>query len=382
MDQTTKKGFSSTVVVVVSLLSAIVGGIIALAFLPSFYPQLFIASEQVRTEEQQVIVSYEYREDDSAAIMVAEEVGPAVVGVVNYRYSRNFFTGKTELVQAGVGSGVIFDEEGYIVTNHHVVENADYIEVVLADGRKLEGNLVGHDSPYTDLAVLKIEADNLHTARFGDSDEVRVGETAIAVGNPLGLEFQNSVTKGIISNITDWVPRTELDKGYVRVFTLLQTDATINHGNSGGALVNSKGEVIGINSLKITDAENMGFAIPINLVKKITSDILEYGYVKRAWLGVSLMERQEANLRFKINAEEGVMIYNVYPDSPAHQAELKSGWFITALDGIPIDDVVDLMIILENKRVGELIDVEVIVDLETDSKETLTIELGEMPVQN
>jgi len=196
--------------------------------------------------------------DVSPVVAIAEQVGPTVVGISNRGQVQDFF-GRTTVEERGSGSGVIIDSRGYIVTNYHVIEGASEIVVSLADGRKVTGELVGSD-PRTDLAVVKIKADNLPVAVLGDSSKLKTGELAVAIGNPLGIEFARSVTVGVVS-ATD---RT-LTIGD-RQFRLIQTDAAINPGNSGGALVNSRGEIIGINSAKlvIKGVEGMGFAIPIN----------------------------------------------------------------------------------------------------------------------
>ena len=197
---------------------------------------------------------------NTPAVRAAKVVGPAVVGITNKAVARDWFNNPVET--EGVGSGVIFKNDGgdsYIVTNNHVISGAKELIVSLPDGKSLKGKLVGADE-VTDLAVVKVSSGKLPTAKFGDSDKIVVGEPAIAIGNPMGLEFQGSVTSGVISALN----RT-LDISDKRV-KLLQTDAAINPGNSGGALVNADGEVIGINSAKVAanGVEGMGFAIPIN----------------------------------------------------------------------------------------------------------------------
>ena len=198
---------------------------------------------------------------NTAVVRAAQAVGPAVVGIVNKAYSRDYYNSKV-LVEQGTGSGVIFDANGYIATNNHVVENAQELVVSLADGRVLTGRVLGAD-PVTDLAVIKVDATGLPAAAFGDSDSLLVGEPAIAIGNPLGLEFKGSVTAGVISALN-----RSLEIGE-RKLKLIQTDAAINPGNSGGALVNADGAVIGINSAKISvqGVEGIGFAIHVNTAR-------------------------------------------------------------------------------------------------------------------
>ncbi|WP_424151438.1 S1C family serine protease, partial [Selenomonas noxia] len=220
---------------------------------------------------------------NTPVVRAAKAVGPAVVGITNKAVARDWFNNPVET--EGVGSGVVFRSDGYIVTNYHVISGAKEIIVSLSDGRSLKGKLIGQDE-FTDLAVVKVDANDLPTAVFGNSDTVVVGEPAIAIGNPLGLEFQGSVTVGVISALN----RT-LDVSDKRV-KLLQTDAAISPGNSGGALVNADGEVIGINSAKVAAAavEGMGFSIPINTVQTIINELIEKGYVARPYLGVSVFD--------------------------------------------------------------------------------------------
>ena len=207
-------------------------------------------------------------------VQAAKKVGPAVVGITNKALVRDYFN-RTQLVEQGSGSGVIYSKDGLIATNNHVVAGAQEIVVSLPDGKTYNGKVLGTD-PNTDLAVVKIDADEeLPVAEFGDSDSLMVGEPAIAIGNPLGMEFRGSVTAGVISALN-----RSLDMGERR-FRLIQTDAAINPGNSGGALVNADGQVIGINSAKIaaSGVEGIGFAIPINEAKPILKELAEKGRI-------------------------------------------------------------------------------------------------------
>ena len=205
------------------------------------------AQSQMTEQQQQAKTAQENEKNMSGArntpiVKAARMVGPAVVGITNKAYVRDFFN-RVQLAERGTGSGVIYDKSGLIVTNNHVVEGASEIVVSLSDGTSVPGKILGTD-PATDLAVVKIDAQNLPVAEFGDSSDIQVGEPAIAIGNPLGLEFRGSVTVGVISALNRSVQVGE------RNFNLIQTDAAINPGNSGGALVNADGKVIGINSAK------------------------------------------------------------------------------------------------------------------------------------
>ena len=214
-------------------------------------------------------------------VAAAKKVGPAVVGITNKAYVRDIFN-RVQLTERGTGSGVIYDKSGLIATNNHVVEGASEIIVSLTDGRSVKGNVLGADAA-TDLAVVKIDENNLPVADFGDSSTLQVGEPAIAIGNPLGLEFRGSVTAGVISALNRSIQLGE------RKFDLIQTDAAINPGNSGGALVNAEGEVVGINSAKIavSGVEGIGFAIPINSAKPILDELAKKGRVVRPYIGAA-----------------------------------------------------------------------------------------------
>ena len=244
---------------------------------------------------------------NTAVVQAAKKVSPAVVGITTKVYNRDMFNRKV-LVGEGVGSGVIFDKAGYIVTNNHVVGTAKTVIVSLADGQSTEGTVVGRDEK-TDLAVVKIKMDNLPVAEFGDSDSLQVGEPAIAIGNPLGLEFQGTVTVGVISSLN----RTIGAEG--QSMKLIQTDAAINPGNSGGALVDADGKVIGINSAKISKegVEGLGFAIPINAARPILQDLIKNGKVVRPYLGLYGLDQQmAARFGMKLNVA-GIYVLKSLP---------------------------------------------------------------------
>ena len=268
---------------IVAVLGAVIGGGLVLGYgpfflgksLPEAVSQLNKEVEQPKTANAALSAAR-----NTPIVRAAQIVGPSVVGITNKAYVNDMFNRRT-LVERGSGSGVIFDASGHIITNYHVVAEAQEIVVSLSDGRTVPGRVQGID-PATDLAVVKIETGGIQPARFGDSDSLQVGEPAIAVGNPLGLELKGSVTAGVISALN----RT-LDIGERR-FRLIQTDAAINPGNSGGALANADGEVVGINSIKIAvgGVEGIGFAIPWNTAKPIVQSLIEKGRVVRPYLGV------------------------------------------------------------------------------------------------
>lgn len=289
---------------------------------------------------------------NTAVVQAAKKVSPAVVGITTKVYNRDMFNRKV-LVGEGVGSGVIFDKAGYIVTNNHVVGTAKTVIVSLADGQSTEGTVVGRDAK-TDLAVVKINMDNLPVAEFGDSDSLQVGEPAIAIGNPLGLEFQGTVTVGVISSLN----RTIGAEG--QSMKLIQTDAVINPGNSGSALVDADGKVIGINSAKISQegVEGLGFAIPINAARPILQDLITNGKVVRPYLGLYGLDQQmAARFGMQLNAQ-GIYVYRVVPGGPLDQAGLQHGDVIVKLDGTDVKDFASLQSVMDKLKVGDSVSID------------------------
>jgi serine protease Do len=317
--------------------------------------------------------------EPSPIIAIAEQVGPTVVGIKNMSKNEAFNKAHPGIAQ-GSGSGVLIDDQGYIVTNNHVVAGAEKLLVSLANGKELEGKLIGRD-PRTDLAVVKIDpaqAGKFLYARLGDSDKVKVGELAVAIGNPLGEEFARTVTAGIISALNRTV---EVGEG--QRFTLLQTDAAINPGNSGGALVNSQGEVIGINSVKIINekVEGMNFAIPINRVKPIIQDLISQGKVIRPWLGVLY---RGVNNNDQLKAEKGypvnygIVVDQVAPNGPAAKAGMLDKDILIAFNEEKVTTFPDLQQFIEKVKIGDNVKVTV---LRGKATIVLTVKLEEMPQQ-
>ncbi len=296
---------------------------------------------------------------DIPAIVKADS--PAVVGVLNNVKALSRQQLSSTQTQ-GSGSGVIVSSDGYIVTNNHVIEGADSVSVVLQNGDTVDAKVVGADSQ-TDLAVLKIEKTGLTTIAFGDSDAVQVGESVVAIGNPLGTELYGTVTSGIIS-ATD----RELIIDDVR-FTLLQTDAAINPGNSGGALVNARGELIGINSLKSTtagtdaygnsiSAEGIGFAIPINDARPIIEELITKGYVERPMLGISGSSITEEQAAYN-NVPLGLYVVQMAENGPAAKAGIRVEDIITQVDGKDVTSFSDLRDAIDSHKVGDTLTVKV-----------------------
>lgn len=267
----------------------------------------------------------------TAVSAVAKKAMSSVVGIttVETRLGGFFFS---EQDVSGVGSGVIVSSDGYILTNSHVVAdgNAKELKVLFDDGQELDGSVLWND-PLLDLAVVKVEKKGLIAAELGDSEKLQVGELAVAIGNPLGLEFERTVTSGIISGLNRSV---KVDANNI-IEGLIQTDASINPGNSGGPLLNSRGEVIGINTAKITSAEGLGFSIPINQVKPIIDEIIKTGSFQGVILGIKgvSVEEYEARLGIDLSLDEGVVIIEIVPDSNAARSGLQNGDIIISIGG-------------------------------------------------
>lgn len=294
-------------------------------------------------------------------VAVAQKVSPSVVGIkVEYSVSSIFYRNMTSNATAE-GSGIIISEDGYILTNNHIINSSSsYYEVGKAnkvivtlfnDETEYEATIVGTDEE-TDLAVLKIDKSGLTVAELGDSSSVQVGEFAMAIGNPLGM--QSSVSSGMISAID----RKVTSDG--RTYTLLQTDAAINSGNSGGALANSKGQIIGINTLKMSGSgvEGMGFAIPINSAKPIYEQLIQYNKVKRPYIGISGRDLDEQTAKAN-NLVVGIYVLSIEEFSAAEKAGIKIGDVITAIDGKNITTMDELNEVKNNHSIGDEITLKI-----------------------
>ncbi|MEW5783590.1 MAG: trypsin-like peptidase domain-containing protein [Bacillota bacterium] len=305
-------------------------------------------------------------QQDLATVEVVERVMPAVVGVNQYVYVTRF--GQRSLVEAGSGSGVVISTDGYIVTNQHVIDEADQIRVVFPRIGYMEAVLVGEDV-LTDLALLKIAKDNLTAVPLGDSTAARVGEKVLAVGNPLGF-FQQTVTAGIISAVGRQVRIPDSQYAY----TFLQTDAVINPGNSGGPLVNLRGEVIGINSAKVTQlgVEGIGLSIPSRTVQRVVRDLQEYGRVLRPQLGVLV---EDLSQKTGEHTDQGVYIREIITGSPAAESGLQAGDVIIAVGDSEVRYLAQLFDALLSYYPGNEITVVFIRD---DLTQSVRVTLGEM----
>lgn len=338
------------------------------------------SSENSSTNLNTQLISLQGYSD--TAVGVAKKVQPSIVAI-SVEYSVNSIFNRSSTTATAKGSGIIISEDGYILTNNHVVnstssssssfyeiEKANKVTVKLYnDDKEYEGKIVGTDSQ-TDLAVIKIDKDGLTAAELGDSDSVQVGEFAMTVGSPLGLD--NSVTAGIISAVNRDVTDSDGNK-----YTAIQTDAAINSGNSGGALVNSKGQVIGVNTLKLsgTGVEGVGFAIPINSTKSIYEQLIQYSKVKRPYIGVGGIDLDEKTAKAN-NLVTGVYIKTVEDFSAGEKAGLKIGDVIIEADGTKITTMDELNEIKNKKQIGDTIKLKVYRD---GKEKTITVTLQEQP---
>lgn len=322
-------------------------------------------------------------DDINTAEAIAAKVLPSVVGIsTSTEVTYQSFFGQQKGIQNGVGTGIIVDEKGYILTNSHVISDGTAKEIVvqLTDGREVQGSVLWYDKSI-DLAIVKIEAENLKAAELGDSEEVRIGAYAAAIGNPLGLAFARSVTQGVISGmdrsitVSDGQSQTTMDG-------LIQTDASINSGNSGGPLLNSAGEVIGINTAKAQSGEGLGFAIPINTAKPIVDEIKSKGEFKRSYIGIkgaSVADYLQAYPDAKLGTETGVYIVQIYTGSPAALADLKEGDIITGLEGKKIETMTQLISGLFRYRPGDTVELSVMRNQRTMTFRVTLTSMDETP---
>lgn len=316
-------------------------------------------SDSTFVPNQSTNVTYTYQTVENPVVAIAESNAMSVVGInVTYTSTIQSIFGAYESEAKSSGTGIIYTTDGYVITNCHVIESAvsaknAKIYVTLSDDTEYEAKIVGYDA-LTDIAVLKVEATNLKAAKFGDSDSIKVGEMVVAIGNPLGQEFAGTVTVGYISGVNRTVT---ID---TTAYNLIQTDAAINSGNSGGPLVNISGEVIGVNTAKIasTGVEGLGFSIPINDVLPIVEELIQHKTIARPYIGIGGIDLSESVAK-RNNLVVGIYIQEVEKDSPAYLAGLKQGDVIVAADGIEVATIEELNEIKNEKKVGDSINIKV-----------------------
>ncbi|WP_035239956.1 Do family serine endopeptidase [Desulfobacter vibrioformis] len=269
--------------------------------------------------------------------------------------------------ESSLGSGFIFDKAGYIVTNHHVIKDADQIKVILHDDQEYDAKIIGAD-PVTDLALIKIDAKDLKPLKFGSSQNARVGSWVVAIGSPFGLE--QTVTAGIISAKGRIIGSGPYDD-------FIQTDASINPGNSGGPLLNMDGEVVGINTAIIKSGQGIGFAIPSDLATTVIDQLKDSKRVSRGWIGVSIQNvSKEMSEYYNLDPDEGVYVAKAYEDNPAYEAGIRQGDVIISVNGVKTNSSRDLTLTIANLKVGSNVNIEVI---RQGKNKTFTVKLGERP---
>jgi serine protease Do len=315
---------------------------------------------------QEGITQEEITLDIHTAITDAvEKVAPSVVTVISYLPPRRSFFG-TVYEQTSSGSGAIISSDGYIITNNHVIEDAERLEVVLADGTSIPATLIGAD-PYGDLAVLQAEDELPGAAAWGNSDQLKPGETVIAIGSPLGA-FKNTVTVGVISATGRSI---DTDQQY-KLEGLIQTDAAINQGNSGGPLVNLSGQIVGINTLIVRGnssstavAEGLGFAVPSNVARAVAEKLISEGYIARPSLGANWgWITPQISARYRLPVEFGVYLTEIVAGGPADNAGLQRGDILTEINGEPINDENPFINLLFQYEPGQSVTFTVIRDNE------------------
>lgn len=332
-----------------ALLGSLIMGFVAFTYLENLTKDLNSEGNNQNIVQQVLNI----RENAPTTVeAVAELVTPTVVGITTVEIQQGIWQ---PVEQTGVGSGVIVTQDGYILTNQHVVtDNPKSITVSLKDGRTFEGKKIWADATL-DLAVIKIDATNLPTATLGNSDEINVGELAVAIGNPLGLTFERTVTSGIVSALNRSI---QIGPNAIAE-DLIQTDASINSGNSGGPLLNKNGQVIGINTYKIDTGEGMGFAIPINVAKPIINQIVKSGQFQPVVMGVSCLDREIVRMygNTDIELKQGILIMEVQSGSGAYLAGLKPEDIILKIDGVEVNTMLKLREVLYAKTPGQTVKV-------------------------
>jgi serine protease Do len=318
---------------------------------------------------------------EEAVTRVVNEVGRAVVSVTarKEKTMEDLFSNRTSQQSNSLGSGIIISKQGYILTDYQVVKSAPIINVKLSTGRRFKAELIGTDRQ-TDLAVIKIEADNLAVAPLGDSNQIRLGQLAIAIGSPYDLELRNTVTTGVITSIGRKAESNNLYQQTNLLPELIQTDTAINPGNSGGPLLDSQGQVIGIYTEVLDNRGGISFSIPINRAKKIVDDLINYGKVKRPWMGVyGTQVSQELKDYYALESERGVMVFRVIIDSPAEKAGLEKGDIILEANRTKITSMKMLNQIIKRRGIDS--ELRLLVKKDREDWRIINVELVAMPGQ-
>ena len=316
-----------------------------------------------KTESTTEVQTVEKVEEESKKVAdIIEETTSKVVGISKLKNTGSSILSKSDEKELGLGTGIIVTDNGYILSNSHVTgEKYSICYITLENGNKYDGTVVWSDTDL-DLSITKINAKNLEYVELGDSDEVRVGETVYAIGNPIGYEFRRTVTSGIISAKNRTIKIEEEDKESYMT-DLIQTDATINPGNSGGPLITPSGQVIGINTVKISSAEGIGFAVPINIVKPIIESFKNTGKFEEATVGIYAYDKEVIpylNSSFNANFDKGIYVAQIIKNGPASNTELKEGDIIESIDGKDLNTVNDLREYIYTKKTNDEVTLKIV----------------------
>ena len=316
-----------------------------------------------KTESTTEVQTVEKVEEESKKVAdIIEETTSKVVGISKLKNTGSSILSKSDETELGLGTGIIVTDNGYILSNSHVTgEKYSICYITLENGNKYDGTVVWSDTDL-DLSITKINAKNLECVELGDSDAVRVGETVYAIGNPIGYEFRRTVTSGIISAKNRTIKIEEEDKQSYMT-DLIQTDATINPGNSGGPLITPAGQVIGINTVKISSAEGIGFAVPINIIKPIIESFKNTGNFEEATIGIYAYDKEVIpylNSSFNANFDKGIYVAQIIKNGPASNTELKEGDIIESIDGKDLNTVNDLREYIYTKKPNDEVTLEIV----------------------
>ena len=334
---------------------------------------------QVQAEKLSVTIN-EKNEEDKTIVQMLESVTDSVVGISKIKDKGNTVFTKDGVSEMGMGSGVIISEKGFILTNEHVSgQKNSTCYVTMEDGKNFNANVVWSDSNL-DLAIIKINMKCINFVKLGDSDAVKVGETVYAIGNRVGFEFQKTVTSGIISALNRTIlfkengENNDAKENEIYMSNLIQTDATINPGNSGGPLINNNGEIIGINTVKITTAEGIGFAVPVNVIKPIINKLENDEKFEEASIGIFAYDKNVIPyLDSKINFDSGIYVAQISLDSPALKTGLQIGDIITKIDNNTVEKMCDLRTYIYSKNIGDTVNLTI---LRNNRERNVEVKLG------
>ena len=373
-----------------SIIITAISAVLILTFfkLYKIYANIEIKDYKNSNQREMSVTVEEKNQQDLTITEMLENTTDSVVGVSRLKDNGNTVFTQNGVEKMGIGSGVIVSENGYILTNEHVSgEQFSSCYVTMEDGKNYNAKVVWSDSNL-DLAIIKINMKCINYAKLGDSDKLKVGDSVYAIGNPIGFEFQKTVTFGIISALNRTIIFDENEQSVrkngnfnqnnsdnkIYMSNLIQTDATINPGNSGGPLINNNGEIVGINTVKITSAEGIGFAVPVNVVKPIIQKLEDNGRFEEASIGIFAYDRNVIPyLNSRINFETGIYVAQISMDSPAFRSGLQIGDVITKIDDVALEKMCDLREYIYSKNIGDTVKLSI---LRNNREKTIDLKLS------